>query len=139
MLFTLPFRGGNRQTSIYFCSCFAFLFTTLGPLHVFVITSLHKKTPTPSLISRIHQAMEWRSVGLVITTSYLLVLIYQAQSYKHLVENNGGALPQPGMTLLSQRHRLSEIVMGVIRATLHLKQYIWTGGRPLTGRIMVNC
>lgn len=78
-------------------------------------------------------------MGLVITTSYLLVIIYQAQSYKHLVENNGRAMPQPGMTLLSQRHRLSEIVMGEIRATSHLKQYIWTSGRPLTGSIMANC
>lgn len=75
---------------------------------------------------------------LVITTFYLLVIIYQAQSYKHLVENNGRALPQPGMTLLYQRHRLSEIVMGVIRATSHFKQYIWTGGWPLMGIMMAD-
>lgn len=106
------------------------------PLYVFVITSLHKEPP--SFISRIHQAVRW-SVSLVITTSYLLVIIYQAQSYKHPVENNGRALPQPGMTLLSQRHGLSEIVMDVIRDTSHLKQYIWPIVLPLTASIMVNC
>lgn len=52
-------------------------------LYVFVIAGL-----PPSFISRIHQAIR-RSVGLVITASYLLVIIYPAQSYKHPMENNG--------------------------------------------------
>lgn len=138
LLFTLPFGGGNGY--IPFISPPDMLSLSLIILphvksYVFVITALHEEPP--SFISRIHQAIRW-SVGLVITTSYLLVIIYQAQSYKHPTENNGRTLPQPGMALLSQRHGLSEIVMGVIRDSSLLKKYIWTCVLPLTGSIIGN-
>lgn len=122
--------------AIYTPLCLLIILPYVKSLYVFVITSLHKEPP--SFISCIHQAIRW-SVGLVITTSHLLVIIYQAQSYKQPVENNGSALPKPSMTLLSQRHGLSEIVMGVIRGTSHVKQYIWMSALPLTGSIMANC
>lgn len=106
-------------------------------LYAFVITSRHKEPPIFYFThSSAHAAVH---CGPCNYHSYLLVIVYQAQRYKHPVENNGRALPQPGMTLLSQRHSLSEIVMGVIRAPTHLKQYIWTSGLPLTGSIMANC
>lgn len=105
LLFTLPFGGGNGYKLFISPSASALPLTFLlyvKPPYVFVITPQRTPpTPTPpSFISHIHQAVRW-SVGLVITTSYLLVIICQAQSYKHPMENNGRALPQPGMTLLS--------------------------------------
>lgn len=84
----------------------------VGPLCVCAISGLQQRTPEPTppvLISHIHQAVRW-SAGLVITTSYLLVIGCRAQSYKHAAKNNGRAS--------ARHHRPASACYGCNRRTL---------------------
>lgn len=68
--------------------CYLFLPQSLSSAYVrfmyfSVISSLHKLPPSFYFLHL--SGVQW-SVGLVITTPYLLVIICQVQSYKHALE-----------------------------------------------------
>lgn len=117
--------------AIYFCPP-ANIFPALYLLFVNLVCNVEPPQRTWHLLFHAFIRAIWCDAGLVITTSHFLVIIYQAQSYKHAVENNGRAWPQPTSILLFQRHWLSEIVMSETRDISHLKPCIWANMPPST-------